>query len=110
MEQSLRLCVGTLRHLCRINPRSCGEVVRIAGEENAMNKLRRKRIARAIDLIERAKAILRQVADDEQAIFDNLPKGPQSSELGEAMEIYIYTIEDFLAALDVDNLQDIVDE
>lgn len=74
-----------------------------------MNKLRRKQIAQAIDLIEQAMSILEQVKDDEQEAFDNLPANLQGSERGETMEEYIYTLEEFLDALDVDELQDIVD-
>lgn len=74
-----------------------------------MNKLRRKQIAEAIELIERAKEILEEVRDDEQEAFDNMPEIFQSSERGEAMEEYIYTLGEFLDALDIDELQDIVD-
>lgn len=74
-----------------------------------MNKLRRKQIAQAIDLIEQAKAILEQVMDDEQEAFDNLPENLQGSARGEAMEEYIYTVEEFMDSLDVDELQEIVD-
>ena len=74
-----------------------------------MNKLRRKQIAEAIELIERAMGILEQVKDDEQEAFDNLPESLQGSERGEAMEEYIYTLEEFLDAMDTDELQEIVD-
>ena len=74
-----------------------------------MNKLRRKQIAEAIELIEQAMSILEQVRDDEQEAFDNMPESLQGSERGEAMEEYIYTLEEFLDALDVDELQEIVD-
>lgn len=74
-----------------------------------MNKLRRKRIAEAIDLIERSREILEAVAEDEQEAFDNMPESLRCSERGEAMEGYIYTIEEFLDAMDTDELQDIVD-
>lgn len=75
-----------------------------------MNKLRRKQIAEAIDLIEQAMSILEQVKDDEQEAFDNMPESLQGSERGEAMEEYIYALESFLGELDiVDELQEIVD-
>lgn len=74
-----------------------------------MNKLRRKQIADAIDLIEQAMEILEQVRDDEQEAFDNMPENLQGSERGEVMEEYIYTLESFLDELDIGELQDIVD-
>lgn len=74
-----------------------------------MNKARRKEIARAIELMEQAREILESVMDEEQEAFDNMPESLQSSERGEAMEEYIYTLEETLEALDTDELQEIVD-
>lgn len=74
-----------------------------------MNKMRRRQIDQAIELIEQAMEILEQVRDDEQEAFDNLPESLQGSERGEAMEGYIYTIEEFLDTLDTCELQEIVD-
>ena len=48
------------------------------------------------------------VRDEEQEAFDNLPESFQCSERGEAMEEYIYTMEEVLEALDTDSLLDIV--
>lgn len=80
-----------------------------AESEDIMNKLRRKQIAEAIILIEKAMDILEKVKDDEQEAFDNLPESLQGSERGETMEEYIYTLETFLDELDTCELQDIVD-
>ena len=74
-----------------------------------MNKIRRKEIARAIELMEQAREILESVMDEEQEAFDNLPESIQGSERGEAMEECIYTIEEAIEALDTDELQEIVD-
>lgn len=74
-----------------------------------MNKVRRKEIARAIELMEQAREILEAVRDEEQEAFDNMPEGLQCSERGETMEEYIYTIEECLDALDTDALREIVD-
>ena len=74
-----------------------------------MNKLRRKQIAEAIILIEKAMDILEKVKDDEQEAFDNMPESLQGSERGETMEEYIYTLETFFDELDTCELQDIVD-
>lgn len=74
-----------------------------------MNKVRRKEIARAIALMDQAREILESVKDEEQEAFDNMPESIQNSERGEAMEDYIYTLEDALSNLETDALQDIVD-
>lgn len=74
-----------------------------------MNKIRRKEIARAIELMEQAREILEAVRDEEQEAFDNMPESIQTSERGEAMEDYIYTIEEAMENLDTDALQEIVD-
>lgn len=74
-----------------------------------MNKARRKDIARAIELMEQAWGILQTVRDEEQEAFDNMPEGLQSSERGEAMEGYIYTLEEVMDNLGTDELQEIVD-
>lgn len=74
-----------------------------------MNKVRRKKIGEAIDLIEQAREILESVMDEEQDAFDNLPEGLQSSERGETMEEYIGTIAECMDNLDTDLLQEIVD-
>lgn len=74
-----------------------------------MNKARRKEIERAIALMEQAREILEEVKDEEQNAFDNMPENLQSSERGETMEEYIYTLEEFIDNLDTDELQEIVD-
>lgn len=48
-----------------------------------MNKIRRKRLAEAIDLISQAKDILEEVKDEEQEAYDNLPESFQYGERGE---------------------------
>ena len=50
-----------------------------------MNKVRRKEIQRAIDLICEAEGILSAAESDEQEAFDNMPEGLQDSERGEKM-------------------------
>lgn len=76
-----------------------------------MNKIRRKEIARAIELMEQAREILEAVMDEEQEAFDNLPESLQYSERGEAMEEYIDTLQEKIGDLDIagDELQEIVD-
>lgn len=54
-----------------------------------MNKIRRKRLAEAIDLISQAKDILEEVKDEEQEAYDNLPESFQYGERGEQMQEYM---------------------
>ena len=74
-----------------------------------MNKIRRKEIAKAIELMEQAREILENVRDEEQEAFDNMPESLQGSERGETMEEYICTLEEAIEAMDTDELQEIVD-
>lgn len=74
-----------------------------------MNKVRRKELARVVDLLDRARDLLETIRDEEQEAFDNLPESIQCSERGEAMEDYISTMEEMLDYLDTGELQEIVD-
>ena len=74
-----------------------------------MNKIRRKEIAQAIELMEQAREILEAVADEEQEAFDNLPENIRNSERGGTMEQYIGMLEEAVENLDTDELQEIAD-
>lgn len=74
-----------------------------------MNKVRRKELARVVDLLDRARDLLETIRDEEQEAFDNLPESIQYSERGETMEGYIGTMEEMLDYLDTGELQEIVD-
>ncbi len=74
-----------------------------------MNKARRKELAKAVELIERAREIIEVVKDEEQDAFDNLPESLQASERGERMEEFISALEDFLDEVDTDDLVEIID-
>lgn len=74
-----------------------------------MNKVRRKDLARVVDLLDRARDLLETIRDEEQEAFDNLPESIQYSERGETMEGYIGTMEEMLDYLDTGELQEIVD-
>lgn len=54
-----------------------------------MNKVRRKRLSEALELISQAKDILEEVKDEEQEAFDNLPESFQYGERGDQMQEYI---------------------
>lgn len=65
-----------------------------------MNKVRRKRLAEAIDLINQAKGILEEVKDEEQEAYDNLPESFQYGERGEQMQEYIDSMDEAYENLD----------
>jgi hypothetical protein len=62
-----------------------------------MNKQRRNDINKAIDLLEKASAILDQVRDEEQEAFDNMPENLQESDKGQAMQ---QSLDDLDAAIE----------
>ena len=74
-----------------------------------MNKVRRKELARVVDLLDQARDLLETIREEEQEAFDNLPESSQWSERGEAMENCISTMEEMLDYLDTGELQEIVD-
>lgn len=65
-----------------------------------MNKLRRRQLRAALDLLDEARSILETVQEDEQEAFDNMPESLQSSERGEAMEETISNLEDAVSSLE----------
>ena len=54
-----------------------------------MNKIRRKQLQEASELIAKAQGIIESVKDDEQEAHDNLPESIQYGEKGQQMEEYI---------------------
>ena len=75
-----------------------------------MNKLRRKQLQEAIELIEKAKSIVESVQDEEQDAFDSLPENLQCSERGETMEENCDRLGEILDTLSdqVDEIDDII--
>ena len=57
-----------------------------------MNAMRRKHLARAIQMIYDAQEIIEMVKEEEQDSYDNLPEGIQDSERGETMYENIDTL------------------
>lgn len=57
-----------------------------------MNAMRRKQLARAIQMIYDAQEIIEMVKEEEQDSYDNLPEGIQDSERGETMYENIDTL------------------
>lgn len=54
-----------------------------------MNKIRRKQLQEASELIAKAQGIIESVKDEEQEAHDNLPESIQYGEKGQQMEEYI---------------------
>ena len=73
---------------------------KVERQEEQMNKVRRKRLAEAIDLINQAKGILEEVKDEEQEAYDNLPESFQYGERGEQMQEYIDSMDEAYENLD----------
>lgn len=65
-----------------------------------MNKQRRKEIRKAIDIVSSASEILSVVRDEEQAAFDNLSEGLQSTQNGQNMDDLISVLDDFIDTLE----------
>lgn len=66
----------------------------------AMNKTRRRQIAKALSLIEQAYDLLTEVKDDEEMAYENLPESLQSSEKGDTMQNNISNLEDAISGLE----------
>ena len=75
-----------------------------------MNKLRRKQLQEAIELIEKAKSIVESVQDEEQDALFNLPEAFQYNERGETMEENCDRLGEILDTLSdqVDEIDDII--
>lgn len=65
-----------------------------------MNNIRRKALQRAYDLLDEAKLIVIDVANEEQEAFDNLPEGLQASDRGSQMEDNAYNLGEAEDAID----------
>ena len=76
-----------------------------------MNATRRKKIQKAIDLMEEAKLILVEAQEEEQCCLDAMPDSFQDSEKGEQMQEYADTIAEAIAGFDdlIDPLSDIAE-
>ena len=77
-----------------------------------MNRIRRKELSKALELLEQAKDIIEACRDEEQEAYDNLPEGIQSSDRGEMMDGYIYEMEDAMESIEgaIDTITDNVIE
>lgn len=65
-----------------------------------MNNYRRKELKKAIDLLDEARFIIEQIAEEERDAFDNLPESLRYSERGEAMEDFANRLDDVAYSLE----------
>ena len=65
-----------------------------------MNKVRRKRLQEAFDLVAKAQEILAEVREGERESLENLPDNFRYGERGEEMEAYIEMIDEADGYLD----------
>lgn len=72
-----------------------------------MNKIRRKQLQEASELIAKAQGIIESVKDEEQEAHDNLPESIQYGEKGQQMEEYIDMLDE--AYRQCDDLMSIID-
>ena len=59
-----------------------------------MNKARRKRIEKVVNLLEELRDELESVKEDEQSAYDNMPDSLQDSERGDSMQDAIDTLDE----------------
>ena len=73
-----------------------------------MNKIRRKQLQEASELIAKAQGIIKSVKDDEQEAHDNLPENIRYGEKGQQMKEYIDMLDKVYGQCD--DLMSIIDE
>lgn len=73
-----------------------------------MNRIRRKHLTEAYELLEQARCIIEACRDEEQDAFDNLPEGIQASTRGEDMEENVAQMDDAISS--IEEAMDIVGE
>lgn len=65
-----------------------------------MNKVRRKELDRAADMLREAYSIIESCRDDEEDAYDNLPESFQDGERGEEMQEYIDVMDEVMDQID----------
>lgn len=65
-----------------------------------MNKVRRKELGKAFDLVDQAKNVLETVKAEEQEAYENLPDSFRFGERGEEMQGYIEMLDEAFNYLD----------
>ena len=65
-----------------------------------MNKVRRKKLQKVVDLIAEARELMDEVREEEEAAYDNLPESLQGGERGQEMEECFSSLEEFVSSLE----------
>lgn len=65
-----------------------------------MNNVRRKEIAKAVELLTQAREILQTARDEEQGYLDAMPNSFRDGEKGERAESVIEALEDAVSAIE----------
>ena len=73
-----------------------------------MNKERRRLMYNGISIIKRGVEILKEVSNDEQDAFDNLPEGLQQTMRGEKMEENVDILEESISEIE-NALEELID-
>ena len=74
-----------------------------------MNKIRRRELEQAKQILKDAKEIIESVYKEEEEAFDNLPENLQDSSKGDTMEDNVFEMEDAIENIDeaIDHLENI---
>lgn len=65
-----------------------------------MNNLRRKRIAKLVDMLSNVKEAFESIAEDEEEYIDNIPENLQNSSRYEEAEEALYNLNEVVSFLD----------
>lgn len=65
-----------------------------------MNNLRRKRIAKLVDMLSNVKEAFDSIAEDEEEYIDNIPENLQNSFRYEEAEEALYNLNEVVSSLD----------
>lgn len=65
-----------------------------------MNKMRRKELGRAADMLREAYDIIQCCRDEEEEAYDNLPESFQDGEKGEEMQDYMLRMDEAMDSIE----------
>lgn len=74
-----------------------------------MNRVRRRKIQKALEVIDEARGILEECQEEESEAYDNMPEWMQEREEGEKMQDCIDALEEACESIDelIENLVDV---
>lgn len=76
-----------------------------------MNKMRRKELNRAAEMLREAYSIIESCKDEEQDAYDNLPESFQYGDKGDEMQEYIDQMDEAMESIDeaADTIEEIAE-